>query len=72
MAGRSVPGRLLGTRHGVALAAARQQELQVAARPVQAAGRQAGRQRRSAPALLICTAWRLSGKVIRMRVRILQ
>lgn len=44
MAGRSVPGRLLGTRHGVALAAARQQELQVAARPVQAAGRQAGRQ----------------------------
>lgn len=69
MAGRSVPGRLLGTRHGVALAAARQQELQVAARPVQAAGRQAAAQR---SALLICTAWRLSGKVIRMRVRILQ
>lgn len=45
MAGRSVPGRLLGTRHGVALAAARQQELQVAARPAQAAGRQAAAQR---------------------------
>jgi len=45
VAGRSVPGRLLGTRHGVALAAARQQELQVAARPVQAAGRQAAAQR---------------------------